>query len=183
MIVCLHMAIPQWSIAHFNDRVHACTICLKLLRSYKSCPLRRYLEILAKLHEQFDQYSIHELCEAPYVSQGTFYNHIFRRADLTAYFQVWQALMLHVKQILEDSKQQYEPKRIRAVLPEKGELPKEASVQKAKAVSEKLYRLLYERDMGNRYYVFQSQGPVCISLRHHNLVLPPGSEISGITFP
>ena len=83
-------------------------------------PLRRRLEILAKLHEQFEQYSVHELCEALNVSRGTFYNHIFRRADRTAYFQEQQALMLQVKQIFEDSKQRYGAKRIRVVLAESG---------------------------------------------------------------
>ena len=60
-------------------------------------PLRKRLEILARLHEQFDQYSVHELCEALNVSRGTFYNHIFRKADRTKYLQEQQALMLQVQ--------------------------------------------------------------------------------------
>lgn len=37
-------------------------------------PRRKRLEILARLHEQFEQYSIHELCEALNISRGTFYH-------------------------------------------------------------------------------------------------------------
>ena len=59
-------------------------------------PRRKRLEILAKLHEEFEQYSVHELCEALNISRGTFYNHIFRRTDRTEYLQRQQELMLQV---------------------------------------------------------------------------------------
>ena len=62
-------------------------------------PRRKRLEILARLHEQFEQYSVHELCKALNISRGTFYNHIFRRADRTKYLQRQQELMLQVQQI------------------------------------------------------------------------------------
>ena len=83
-------------------------------------PLCKRLEILARLHEQFDQYSVHELCEALYVSRGTFYNHIFRRVDRTKYLQEQQALMLQVQQIFDDSKQRYGAEKIRVTLAENG---------------------------------------------------------------
>lgn len=76
------------------------------------------LEILAKLHEQFEQYSVHELCEALNISRGTFYNHIFRKADRTKYLEEQQALMLQVQQVFDDSKQRYGAEKIRAVLAE-----------------------------------------------------------------
>lgn len=66
---------------------------------------QKRLEILAKLHEQFEQYSVHELCEALNISRGTFYNHIFRKADRTKYLEEQQALMLQVQQVFDDSKQ------------------------------------------------------------------------------
>lgn len=52
-------------------------ICLSTI--IDEVPLQRRLMILVQLHEQFNQYSIHELCEALNVSRGTFCNHIFRR--------------------------------------------------------------------------------------------------------
>lgn len=82
--------------------------------------LRKRLEILAKLHEQFDQYSVRELCEAMDVSRGTFYNHIFRKADRTQYMQEQELLMLQVQQVFDDSKQRYGAEKIRIVLAESG---------------------------------------------------------------
>ena len=38
-------------------------------------PLRKRLEILARLHEQFEQYSVHELCEALNISVGHLQSH------------------------------------------------------------------------------------------------------------
>jgi len=83
-------------------------------------PLQKRLAILARLHKQFEQYSVHELCEALNVSRGTFYNHIFRKADRTKYMEEQQALMLQVKQIFDDSKQRYGAEKIRVTLAENG---------------------------------------------------------------
>lgn len=83
-------------------------------------PLQKHLEILAKLHEQFDQYNVHDLCEALAVSRGTFYNHIFRKADRTKYLEEQQALKLHIQQIFDDSKQRYGAEKIRVTLAESG---------------------------------------------------------------
>ena len=47
-----------------------------------SSPLQEQLQELAKL---YGQYSVHALCKALCVSRGTFYNHIFRRKEVTAY--------------------------------------------------------------------------------------------------
>ncbi|PWL41831.1 MAG: hypothetical protein DBY43_05115 [Clostridiaceae bacterium] len=45
-------------------------------------PLQDKLATLEHFYnEMSDLYSVHELCEALDVSRGTFYNHIFRRAD------------------------------------------------------------------------------------------------------
>lgn len=93
---------------------------IRLSEIIDNAPLRKRLEILAQLHEQFDQYSVHELCEALNVSRGTFYNHIFRKADRTKYLQEQQALMLRVQQVFDDSKQRYGAEKIRAVLAENG---------------------------------------------------------------
>lgn len=83
-------------------------------------PLQKRLAILAQLYEQFEQYSVHELCEALGVARGTFYNHIFRKADRTKYMEEQQSLMLQVQQIFDDSKQRYGAEKIRVVLAESG---------------------------------------------------------------
>jgi len=83
-------------------------------------PMQKRLTILIRLHKQFEQYSVHELREALNVSRGTFYNHIFRKAVLSKYLEEQQALMLHVKQIFDDSEQRYGPEKIRIVLAENG---------------------------------------------------------------
>lgn len=45
-------------------------------------PLQEKLPLLEQLHNEMgDLYSIKELREALEVARGTFYNHIFRRAD------------------------------------------------------------------------------------------------------
>lgn len=67
-----------------------------------------------------DLYSVHELCEALDVSRGTFYNHIFRRADRSKYESEKAQLILKVKQIFDDSEQRYGADKIRAVLAESG---------------------------------------------------------------
>ena len=83
-------------------------------------PRRKRLEILERLHEQFEQYSVHELCEALNISRGTFYNHIFRRADRTEYLQKQQKLMMQVQQIFDDSQQRFGAEKIRVILAENG---------------------------------------------------------------
>ena len=84
-------------------------------------PLQDKLATLEHFHnEMSDLYSVHELCEALDVSRGTFYNHIFRRADRSKYESEKAQLMLKVKQIFDDSEQRYGADKIRAVLAENG---------------------------------------------------------------
>lgn len=84
-------------------------------------PLQDKLATLEHFHnEMSDLYSVHELCEALDVSRGTFYNHIFRRADRSKYESEKAQLILKVKQILDDSEQRYGADKIRAVLAESG---------------------------------------------------------------
>ena len=93
---------------------------IRLSNIIEGVPRRKRLEILAKLHEQFEQYSVHELCEALDISRGTFYNHIFRRADRTEYSMKQQELMKQVQQIFDDSKQRFGAEKIRITLRECG---------------------------------------------------------------
>lgn len=93
---------------------------IRLSNIIDDVPRRKRLEILAKLHEQFEQYSVHELCEALNISRGTFYNHIFRRADRTEYLQKQQELMMQVQQIFDNSHQRFGAEKIRVILAENG---------------------------------------------------------------
>lgn len=73
------------------------------------------------LHHQSDNtYSVHELCEALDVARGTFYNHIFRRADRSQRDQEQTQLMRLVQQAFDDSGQRYGAEKIRITLAEGG---------------------------------------------------------------
>ena len=130
-----HTAVEYSTLLRQNTRSNHLLEIIALSQIIDGTPLRRRLEILAKLHEQFEQYSVHELCEALNVSRGTFYNHIFRRADRTAYFQEQQALMLQVQQVFEDSKQRYGAQKICAVL---GECGIHVGVKRIRAIMQEL---------------------------------------------
>lgn len=77
-------------------------ICLS--QCITSVPLQKRLSILENLYHQADNtYSVHELCEALDVARGTFYNHIFRRADRNQRDQEQAQLMHLVRQAFDDS--------------------------------------------------------------------------------
>lgn len=122
----LELTSGDFSVTDYNtlqrqhDRVNHILQVIRLSSIVDEVPLQKRLSILTRLHEQFEQYSVHELCEALNVSRGTFYNHIFRKADRTQYLQEQQALTLHVQQIFDDSKQRYGAEKIRMVLAENG---------------------------------------------------------------
>lgn len=82
--------------------------------------LQRKLCTLARLHEQTEIYSVHELCEALNVARGTFYNHIFRKADRSKYLAEQEFLMMQVQEIFDNSGQIYGADKIRVVLAENG---------------------------------------------------------------
>lgn len=84
-------------------------------------PLQKKLLTLEELYNRPDNtYSVHELCDALGVARGTFYNHIFRRADKSKYESEQAQLALKVKQIFDDSEQRYGAAKIRAILIENG---------------------------------------------------------------
>lgn len=64
------------------------------------------------------------------MSRGTFYNHIFRKADRSKYLEEQQALMLQVKQIFDDSEQRYKAKKIQIVLAKDGVCMGKERIQK-----------------------------------------------------
>lgn len=93
---------------------------IKLSQCMDEIPLTKRLEMLDDLHEREKQYSIHEICEALGVARGTFYNHIFRKADRSKVLEEEQELMLQVQQVFDDSQQRYGANKIRVVLAENG---------------------------------------------------------------
>lgn len=77
-------------------------------------------EKLTALEALYGQYSVHSLCGALDVSRGTFYNHIFRKKEVTLYEKRREEMLEHVKNAFEESKQRYGAKKISMVLREKG---------------------------------------------------------------
>ena len=80
-----------------------------------SAPLQEKLQELAKL---YGQYSVHALCEALCVSRGTFYNHIFRRKEVTAYDKRRAEMKEHIKAVFDENRQRFGANKIAAVLSE-----------------------------------------------------------------
>lgn len=82
-----------------------------------SAPLQEKLQELAKL---YGQYSVHALCEALCVSRGTFYNHIFRRKEVTAYDKRRAEMKEHIKTVFDESQQRFGANKIAAILSAQG---------------------------------------------------------------
>ena len=79
-------------------------------------PLGDRLAFLEKLYHSDSGYSVHTICEAMDVARGTFYNHIFRRADRTAKLEEDAKLMLLIQQIFNGSGQRFGAGKIRVKL-------------------------------------------------------------------
>lgn len=82
-------------------------------------PLQKKLALLENIYHE-GKYSVYELCEALGVARGTFYNHIFRRADRSGREKEQAELMLKVQQIFDDSSQRYGAEKIRIILADNG---------------------------------------------------------------
>lgn len=80
-------------------------------------PLQEKLQELSKL---YGQYSVHALCEALCVSRGTFYNHIFRRKEVTAYDKRRAEMKDPIKAAFDESQQRFGANKIAAVLSAQG---------------------------------------------------------------
>ena len=84
-------------------------------------PLQRKLKTLEEMYRtEGCTYSVHELCEALDVARGTFYNHIFRRADPTGREKKYEELMLKVQQVFDDNQQRFGADKIRSILVKTG---------------------------------------------------------------
>lgn len=111
-----------------------------------SAPLQEKLQELAKL---LGQYSVHALCEALCVSRGTFYNHIFRRKEVTAYDKRRAEMKEHIQAVFDESQQRFGANKIAAVLADRGvrtspkyvaELMREMGLQSVSIYSKRDYQ-------------------------------------------
>ena len=99
-----HTQIDYKTLKKENTRIAHILQIIRLSEIISNAPRSKRLEILADLHTKFDHYSVSELCEALDIAKGTFYNHIFRKADHTKYLQGQQELRLQVQRVFDDSK-------------------------------------------------------------------------------
>ena len=83
-------------------------------------PLQNRLAFLEQFYREHSNFSVHELCEAMDVARGTFYNHIFRRADHSKYEAERAELMMKVQQVFDEGGQRYGAQKIHVVLAEHG---------------------------------------------------------------
>ena len=95
------------------------------------------------------QYSVHALCEALCVSRGTFYNHIFRRKEVTAYDKRRAEMKEHMQTAFDESQQRFGANKIAAVLADRGvrtspkyvaELMREMGLQSVSIYSKRDYQ-------------------------------------------
>lgn len=135
-----------------------------------SAPLQEKLQELAKL---YGQYSVHALCEALCVSRGTFYNHIFRRKEVTAYDKRRAEMKEHIKAVFDENRQRFGANKIAAVLSEQGirispqyaaELMRELGLQSVTLYSKRDYqkqeRLAKKQNLLQRQ--FRVEAPNCV---------------------
>lgn len=126
-----------------------------------SAPLQEKLQEFAKL---YGQYSVHALCEALCVSRSTFYNHIFRREEITAYDKRRAEMKEHIKVAFDESNQRFGANKIAAVLSAQGistspkyirELMQEMGLQSITQYSKREY--LKEKRLAKKQNVLQRQ--------------------------
>ena len=138
-----------------------------------SAPLQEKLQELAKLH---GQYSVHALCEALCVSRGTFYNHIFRRKEVTAYDKRRAEMKEHIQTAFDESQQRFGANKIAAVLADRGvrtspkyvaELMREMGLQSVSIYSKHDYqkseRLAKKQNMLQRQFKVDEPNHVWVS--------------------
>ena len=98
------------------DKLEEKLMVIKAANCNLSSPLQEKLTALEKLYGQF---SVRTLCEALDVSRGTFYNHVFRRKQITQYDIRREEIREQVKTIFDESQQRFGSKKICAVLAER----------------------------------------------------------------
>lgn len=89
---------------------------IRLSGFISAMPLKKRLPVMESIYKSHPDYSVHEICEAMEVARGTFYNHIFRRADTQLKDERELIIKQAVNQIFMDSSQRYGADRIMKVL-------------------------------------------------------------------
>jgi transposase InsO family protein len=100
-----------------TDKLEAQLAVIKAAGGGTSAPLKERLAALEKLN---GKYSVHTLCDALEVSRGTFYNHIFRRTEVTVYDKRREEMREQVKAVFDETKQRLGSNKINAILAERG---------------------------------------------------------------
>lgn len=151
---------------------------IRLSQCITSVPLQKRLSILENLYHQSDNtYSVHELCEALDVARGTFYNHIFRRADRNQRDQEQAQLMHLVRQAFDDSGQRYGAEKIRITLAEGGirvstkriaAIMQELDLRSIRVDSKKQFRSI--RNTASKT-CWSSNSPQIVLIKHGSVIL------------
>lgn len=170
-------------------------------------PLQKKLVFLESLYQKPDNpYSVYELCEVLDVARGTFYNHIFRRADRSKRDQEQARLMRLVQQVFDDSAQRFGAEKIRIALAESGirvstkriaaimqeldlhsirpdakkTIQEASAVQKTESTGAAVHRGASQPNLGQRYYILQNQRLLALLLYDPRPFLPQGHRLSGV---
>lgn len=180
---------------------------IRLTGYISNVPLQKKLVFLESLYQKSDNpYSVHELCEALDVARGTFYNHLFRRADRSKRDQEQARLMRLVQQVFDDSAQRFGAEKIRIALTESGirvstkriaaimqeldlhsirpdakkAIQEASAVQKTESTGAAVHRGASQPNLGQRYYILQNQRLLALLLYDPRPFLPQGHRLSGV---
>lgn len=152
---------------------------IRLSGYLEEVPLRRRLEVLEKIYHENQRFSVHELCEALGVARGTFYNHIFRRADRSKREEEQAELMLKVQQIFDDSQQRYGAEKIRVVLMKNGV---QVSAKRIAAIMQELNLRSIRTDAKKQYKKRQQYEKRNLLQRQFTAQRPNQIWVSDITY-
>ena len=138
-----------------------------------SASLQEKLQELAKL---YGQYSVRALCEALCVSRGTFYNHIFRRKEVTVHDKRRTEMKEHIQAAFDEGQQRFGANKIAATLADHGvrtspkyvaELMREMGLQSISIYSKRDYqkseRLAKKQNMLQRQFKVDEPNHVWVS--------------------
>ena len=142
-------------------------------------PLRMKLEVLEKIYHENQQFSVRELCEALGVARGTFYNHIFRRADRSKWEEEQAELMLRVQQIFDDSRQRFSAEKIRTILAQNG---MKVSAKRISAIMQELDLRSIRSDAKKQYKKRQQYAKRNLLEREFTAECPNQIWVSDITY-
>lgn len=149
---------------------------IRLSEYLSKIPLQERLSTLERIYRTPDNhYSVHELCEALGVARGTFYNHIFRRADKSAREEANRQLMQQIQQIFDEHQQRFGAEKIRTVLAQNGvhvgarrisAIMRELDLHSVRTDAKKQYQKLRQSEKKNlleREFSAERPNQICVS--------------------